>query len=142
MCGDRLTRWTDPPAEASRSGERDRWSCSGDLVTTDDIPFGRFSSPGRLPRIFCCRWRTRLDFNNYTTRRGNHEIAVRATFANTRLKNLMVPGIEGGFTKLQPEGAGQGIRGDAGVPEAQDTARDRCWQELRLRLFTRLAAKA
>ena len=43
------------------------------------------------------------DFNTYTTRRGNHEVAMRATFANLRLRNLMVPEKEGGYTKMYPE---------------------------------------
>src|SRR5699024_2156776 len=45
-----------------------------------------------------------IDFNNYTTRRANHEIVMRASFANIRLRNKMVPGIEGGVTKLMPDG--------------------------------------
>jgi aconitate hydratase len=44
------------------------------------------------------------DFNSYGSRRGNHEIMMRGTFANTRIKNLMVPGVEGGVTALQPGG--------------------------------------
>ena len=45
-----------------------------------------------------------VDFNTYGSRRGNHHVMVRGTFANTRIKNEMVPGVEGGMTKLQPEG--------------------------------------
>jgi hypothetical protein len=44
------------------------------------------------------------EFNSYGTRRGDHVVAVRATFANNRLKNEMVPGIEGSFTRLEPGG--------------------------------------
>ena len=44
------------------------------------------------------------DFNSYGARRGNHEIMVRGTFANVRIKNLMVPGVEGGVTIYQPDG--------------------------------------
>jgi len=78
----------------------------GDSVTTDDISPSGAISPGTPSADFLLsKGVAKADFNNYTTRRGNHEIAVRATFANTRLKNLMVPGIEGGFTKQQPEGA-------------------------------------
>ncbi|HUS09590.1 MAG TPA: hypothetical protein VMZ30_03915, partial [Pyrinomonadaceae bacterium] len=44
------------------------------------------------------------DFNSYGSRRGNHEIMVRGTFANVRIKNLMVPGVEGGVTLHQPDG--------------------------------------
>jgi aconitate hydratase len=45
------------------------------------------------------------DFNSYGSRRGNHEVMMRGTFANTRIKNLMVPGVEGGVTAHQPDGA-------------------------------------
>ena len=44
------------------------------------------------------------DFNSYGSRRGNHEVMMRGTFANTRIKNLMVPGVEGGVTRYQPGG--------------------------------------
>ena len=44
------------------------------------------------------------DFNSYGARRGNHEVMMRGTFANIRLKNLLVPGVEGGFTKHMPSG--------------------------------------
>ena len=44
------------------------------------------------------------DFNSYGARRGNHNVMMRGTFANIRIKNEMVPGVEGGMTKLQPDG--------------------------------------
>ena len=44
------------------------------------------------------------DFNSYGARRGNHEVMVRGTFANIRLKNQMVPGVEGGWTRHLPDG--------------------------------------
>ena len=44
------------------------------------------------------------DFNSYGSRRGNHEVMMRGTFANVRIKNLMVPGVEGGVTVYQPDG--------------------------------------
>ena len=77
----------------------------GHSITTDDIsPSGAISlgtpSADRLLTLGV----KQADFNNYTTRRGNHDIAVRATFANIRLRNRMLPGVEGGFTALQPEG--------------------------------------
>ena len=49
------------------------------------------------------------DFNSYGARRGNHEVMVRGTFANVRIRNLMVPGIEGGITRHQPDGESMGI---------------------------------
>ena len=44
------------------------------------------------------------DFNSYGARRGNHEVMMRGTFGNIRIKNEMAPGTEGGFTKIYPEG--------------------------------------
>ena len=77
----------------------------GDSVTTDDIsPSGAISLGTPSADFLLSKGIAKADFNNYTTRRANHEVAVRATFANTRLKNLMVSGVEGGFTRLQPEG--------------------------------------
>ena len=49
------------------------------------------------------------DFNSYGARRGNHEVMVRGTFANVRIRNLMVAGVEGGFTRYQPSGEQMGI---------------------------------
>jgi aconitate hydratase len=77
----------------------------GDNITTDDIsPSGAISLGTPAADFLLAQGVQQRDFNNYTTRRGNHEVAVRATFANIRLKNKMVPGIEGGMTKLHPEG--------------------------------------
>jgi aconitate hydratase len=77
----------------------------GDSITTDHIsPAGaiRKDSPAGL-------YLQRLgvvpaDFNSYGSRRGNHEVMMRGTFANPRIKNLMVPGCEGGVTRYQPGG--------------------------------------
>jgi aconitate hydratase len=77
----------------------------GDNITTDDIsPSGAISLGTPAADFMLGRGIKQADFNNYTTRRGNHEIAVRATFANIRLRNRMVPGVEGGMTKVQPDG--------------------------------------
>jgi aconitate hydratase len=77
----------------------------GDNITTDDIsPSGAVSLKTPAADFMLARGIKQADFNNYTTRRGNHEIAVRATFANIRLRNRMVLGVEGGMTKLQPDG--------------------------------------
>ena len=51
------------------------------------------------------RRRPRTDFNSYGSRRGNHEVMVRGTFANVRLRNKMAPGTEGGVTRLLPDGS-------------------------------------
>jgi aconitate hydratase len=77
----------------------------GDSVTTDHIsPAGAIkpSSPAGL--YLQDRGVEIRDFNSYGARRGNHEVMVRGTFANVRIKNLMVPGVEGGVTIYQPDG--------------------------------------
>ncbi len=78
----------------------------GDSVTTDHIsPSGAISLGTPAADFLLGKGVARRDFNNYTTRRANHEVAVRATFANIRLRNRMVPGVEGGMTRLMPDGA-------------------------------------
>ncbi|MGL5735958.1 MAG: aconitase family protein, partial [Beijerinckiaceae bacterium] len=77
----------------------------GHSITTDDIsPSGAISLGTPSADYLMALGVKQQDFNNYTTRRSNHEVAVRATFANIRLRNRMVPGVEGGFTALQPDG--------------------------------------
>ena len=76
----------------------------GDSVTTDHIsPSGAISLGTPAADFLLAKGVQRQDFNNYTTRRANHEVAVRATFANVRLRNRMVPGTEGGMTRLMPD---------------------------------------
>ncbi|MDP9095319.1 MAG: aconitate hydratase AcnA, partial [Pseudomonadota bacterium] len=76
----------------------------GDSVTTDHIsPSGAISLGTPAADFLLSKGVQRVDFNNYTTRRANHEVAVRATFANIRLRNRMVPGVEGGMTRLMPD---------------------------------------
>ena len=78
----------------------------GDSVTTDHIsPSGTISLGTPAADFLLGQGVPQEDFNIYTTRRGNHEVVIRASFANIRLKNRMVPGVEGGMTKLQPDGA-------------------------------------
>lgn len=77
----------------------------GDSITTDHIsPSGAISLGTPAADYLLAHGVEQKDFNNYTTRRANHEIVMRATFANIRLRNLMTPGIEGGVTQLMPEG--------------------------------------
>ena len=77
----------------------------GDSITTDHIsPSGAISLGTPAADYLLERGVEQKDFNNYTTRRANHEIVMRATFANIRLRNKMTPSIEGGVTKLMPEG--------------------------------------
>ncbi len=77
----------------------------GDSITTDHIsPAGSFKKDGPAGRYLSAQGVQPGDFNSYGSRRGNHEVMMRGTFANTRIKNLMVPGVEGGVTRLQPSG--------------------------------------
>jgi aconitate hydratase len=77
----------------------------GDSITTDHIsPAGSIASDGPAGRYLIERGVQPKDFNSYGARRGNHEVMMRGTFANIRLKNLMVPGVEGGVTEYLPTG--------------------------------------
>lgn len=77
----------------------------GDSVTTDHIsPAGSIKATSPAGVYLQANGVTPADFNSYGSRRGNDRIMTRGTFANVRIKNLMVPGVEGGVTKLQPSG--------------------------------------
>ena len=77
----------------------------GDSVTTDHIsPAGSIGADSPAGKYLIERGVQPKDFNSYGARRGNHEVMMRGTLANIRLKNLMVPGVEGGFTAHQPDG--------------------------------------
>ncbi len=94
----------------------------GDSVTTDHIsPSGAISLGTPAADFLLAKGVQRADFNNYTTRRANHEVAVRATFANIRLRNRMVPGVEGGVTRLMPEGTVMRVFEAAEAYLARDT---------------------
>ena len=75
-----------------------------DTVTTDHIsPAGTIQKEGPTGNYFMERQVLPKDFNSYGTRRGNHEVMMRGTFANIRIRNEMAPGTEGGLTTLYPE---------------------------------------
>jgi aconitase A len=77
----------------------------GDSVTTDHIsPAGNISKSSPAARYLIAQGVEPKDFNSYGARRGNHEVMMRGTFANIRLRNLMVPGVEGGVTVHLPDG--------------------------------------
>jgi aconitate hydratase len=77
----------------------------GDSVTTDHIsPAGSIKAASPAGRYLQAHGVTPADFNSYGSRRGNHEVMMRGTFANIRLRNLMAPGTEGGVTLHQPGG--------------------------------------
>ena len=76
----------------------------GDMVTTDHIsPAGNIQKESPTGEYFMEHQILPTDYNSYGSRRGNHEVMVRGTFANIRIRNEMAPGTEGGFTKLYPE---------------------------------------
>ncbi|MDC0044153.1 aconitate hydratase AcnA, partial [Candidatus Pelagibacter sp.] len=76
----------------------------GDMVTTDHIsPAGSIQKDSPTGEYFMMHQILPKDYNSYGSRRGNHEVMMRGTFANIRIKNEIAPGTEGGFTKLFPE---------------------------------------
>ena len=77
----------------------------GDSVTTDHIsPAGAIKKTSPAGKFLLENGVAQDDFNSYGSRRGNDRVMTRGTFANVRIKNLMVPGVEGGVTKHQPDG--------------------------------------
>src|SRR6186713_39765 len=77
----------------------------GDSVTTDHIsPAGSIKADSPAGKYLIEKGVTPADFNSYGARRGNHEVMMRGTFANVRLRNQMAPGTEGGWTRYQPSG--------------------------------------
>jgi len=77
----------------------------GDTVTTDHIsPAGSIKKDSPTGDYFMEHQVQQKDFNSYGARRGNHEVMKRGTFGNIRIQNEIVPGTEGGFTKIYPEG--------------------------------------
>ncbi|MCS7087183.1 MAG: aconitate hydratase AcnA [Thermoflexales bacterium] len=80
----------------------------GDSITTDHIsPAGDIPEDSPAGRWLRARGLSKEDFNQYGARRGNHEVMMRGTFANIRLKNLLVPGVEGGVTRYLADGSGE-----------------------------------
>ncbi|HEY2510313.1 MAG TPA: aconitate hydratase AcnA [Polyangiaceae bacterium] len=93
-----------PPAVTDLKGAR-CLAVLGDSITTDHIsPAGSIKEAGPAGKYLVAHSVTKKDFNSYGARRGNHEVMVRGTFANIRLKNMMVPGTEGGVTRHLPSG--------------------------------------
>ncbi|MCW2254603.1 aconitate hydratase [Providencia alcalifaciens] len=77
----------------------------GDSVTTDHIsPAGNIKADSPAGRYLQEHGVAEVDFNSYGSRRGNHEVMMRGTFANIRIRNEIVPGVEGGYTKHIPTG--------------------------------------
>jgi aconitate hydratase len=94
----------------------------GDSVTTDHIsPAGNISATSPAAKYLESLGVQRKDFNSYGARRGNHEVMVRGTFANIRLKNLLLPGTEGGVTVHIPSGQQMSIYDAAMKYQAEKT---------------------
>ena len=88
----------------------------GDSVTTDHIsPAGNIRLDSPAGKYLTEHGVDRKDFNSYGSRRGNHEVMIRGTFANIRLKNLLLDGVEGGFTRNFLEGGEQSTIYDASI---------------------------
>ena len=94
----------DPDPVSDISGAR-VLAVLGDSVTTDHIsPAGAIKTDSPAGAYLQEHQVVRKDFNSYGSRRGNHEVMIRGTFANIRLRNLLAPGTEGGFTRHLPDG--------------------------------------
>jgi aconitate hydratase len=97
------------PSSADISGAR-ALAIFGDSITTDHISPAGSIKPSSAAGVYLREHGVPdQDFNSYGARRGNHEVMVRGTFANVRVRNLMVPGVEGGVTHHQPDGERMGI---------------------------------
>jgi aconitate hydratase len=94
----------DPPPMADIEGAR-ALAVLGDSVTTDHIsPAGAIHPDSPAGRWLVDQGVEVADFNSYGSRRGNHEVMIRGTFANRRIRNRLAPGTEGGVTRHQPSG--------------------------------------
>ncbi len=108
-----------PPAPTDIEGAR-VLALLGDSVTTDHIsPAGSIKADSPAGKYLQAHGVGPRDFNSYGSRRGNHEVMVRGTFANIRLRNLLAPGTEGGVTRHLPDGAPMSIY-DASVKYQAD----------------------
>ena len=93
-----------------------------DSITTDHIsPAGSIKEASPAGKYLTERQVTKAEFNSYGARRGNHEVMMRGTFANSRIKNEMVPGVEGGVTRHVPTGAQMAIYDAAMAYKADGT---------------------
>jgi aconitate hydratase len=96
---------TMTPAEAGDIKGARALAVLGDSVTTDHIsPAGNISKSSPAAKYLLDQGVKAADFNSYGARRGNHEVMMRGTFANIRLRNLLLPGTEGGITLHIPSG--------------------------------------
>jgi aconitate hydratase len=99
----------EPPGIRPITGAR-ALALLGDSITTDHIsPAGNIPASSPAGKWLIAHGVEKKDFNSYGARRGNHEVMMRGTFANIRLRNEMVPGTEGGWSTLESGGAPQSI---------------------------------
>jgi aconitate hydratase len=97
---------SQPDAHSRLAGKLSILALFGDSITTDHIsPAGNISARSPAGLYLQQNGVEPADFNSYGSRRGNHEVMMRGTFANIRIKNEMTPEIQGGFTRHQPDGA-------------------------------------
>ncbi|HOW58672.1 MAG TPA: aconitate hydratase AcnA [Candidatus Omnitrophota bacterium] len=97
-------KMSDVPSELKDIKNARVLALLGDSITTDHIsPAGSIAPSSPAGKYLIEHGIEPKDFNSYGARRGNHEVMMRGTFANIRLKNLLVPGVEGGVTKYFPD---------------------------------------
>ena len=97
-----MTMQPSPPADIERARPL---AVFGDSITTDHIsPAGAIKPDSPAGRYLLERGVSRGEFNSYGSRRGNHEVMMRGTFANIRIRNRMLDNVEGGFTRYAPTG--------------------------------------
>ena len=116
----------------------------GDSVTTDHIsPAGSIKPDSPAGRYLAEHGIERKDFNSYGSRRGNHEVMIRGTFANIRLRNRLLDGVEGGFTRELPRRrrADDDLRRRPGLRRGRRPARGARRQGVRLRVQPRLGGQ-
>ena len=110
----------EPPGIRPINGAR-ALAMLGDSITTDHIsPAGSIPASSPAGKWLIAHGVEKKDFNSYGARRGNHEVMMRGTFANIRLRNELVPGTEGGLTTTEPGGAPQPIYDAAMAYQQQD----------------------
>ena len=115
----------------------------GDSITTDHIsPAGSIKKDSPAGKYLMEHGVQPTDFNSYGARRGNHEVMMRGTFANVRLRNQLAPGTEGGWTTYQPAGEVMTIYDAAMTLQGREGPADHpCRQGVRIRFVARLGGQ-
>ena len=116
-----MTMTPTPPGDIERRASR--WRCSG--IRSRPTTFRLRARSSRTARRAAICWSdgvSRGEFNSYGARRGNHEVMMRGTFANIRIRNRMLDNVEGGFTRYAPTGETMPIY-DAAMLYKQDNRR-------------------